>query len=84
MTIGRPLPKQRVLGNIDTTARKKTKAKAAKKAKGLTRVAIGKGKRVKIRRGALKLIVAVDSPAWMMVEQYSRNDFNFFGTVLAP
>ena len=84
MRIGRPLAEERVAGNADTTARKKFKHKEAKKRKGATRAAIGKGKRVKIRRSALKLVVKVDSPAWAIIEHNSRNDFNFFGTVLAP
>ena len=84
MRIGRPLTEERVAGNADTTARKKSKHKEAKKRKGATRAAIGKGKRVKICRSALKLVVKVDSPAWAIIEHNSRNDFNFFGTVLAP
>jgi len=84
MRIGRPLAEERVAGNTDTTARKKTKAKAAKKRTGSARAAIGKNKRVKIRRNALKLVVKVDSAAWAILEHYSRNDFNFYGTVLAP
>ena len=40
MRIGRPLEEERVAGNIDTTARKKTKAKATKKKKGLSRAMI--------------------------------------------
>ena len=40
MCIERPLVEERVAGNIDTTARKKTKAKATKKKKGFVRAAI--------------------------------------------
>jgi hypothetical protein len=85
MSTGRPLAEERISQNIDSTARKKTKAKISKQAtKGKSRAAIGKGKRVKIRRDALKLVIPVGSPAWSVLEQFSRNDFNFFGLVLAP
>ena len=83
MRIGRPLEGARVNVNPKITARKKigktTKQKATPRG-----AAIRKGKRVKVQRRALKYVLAVDSPAYRLLEEYPRNDFNFYGTVLGP
>ena len=84
MRIGHSLQGDRVSVNLKITARKKTRAKTTKQKTTPRGATIRKGKRVKVQRRALKYAIAVDSPAYRLVEEYPRNDFNFYRTVLGP
>ena len=84
MAIARPPSAQRVLNNVDTTARKKTRKKSTKQRATPRGAAIRKGKRVKVTCRALKYVIPLDAPAYVILDHQGRNDYNFYGTVLGP
>ena len=82
--VGTPKVNERSATTTKTTARKRTngdKKQAKKPSKGPR---IRRGARFKVKRDKLKLAIKADQrpEAWAIIEQYTRRDYNFYGTVL--